>query len=263
MLTGLSGSAAWAVVNRQGEALRDRFVGQATLARESDRFAERARTIATPEALLRDRRTLQFVLESYGLESEIGKTAILRKLMTENPDAQGSLANKMVDQRYRQFARDFSGWDRQNPLTKTGALSTITERWQTARFEKGMGENSPGMREALYFRRNAAGAEKVTQLMADPALAFVVRVATGLPRQFAGLSFEQQRDVLERRVDMTTFSDPKRLDAFIRRFLVRYDIENGGATGGPQNPLAGLFAGGGGGTQGLFGLLGSRLNQRA
>lgn len=262
MLTGLNGSAAWAVVNRQGEALRERFVGQSTLTRETERFREKAAAIATPEALLRDRRTLQFVLESYGLESEIGKTAILRKLMTENPDEQGSLAGRMVDQRYRQFARDFSGWDRQNPFTKPAALANITERWQTARFEKGMGEGSPGMREALYFRRNAAGAEQVTQLMSDPALAFVVRVATGLPRQFVGLSFEQQKTMLEQRVDMTTFSDPKRMDAFIRRFLVRYDLENGGSTG-PASPLAGLFAPGAGGTSGLFGLLGSRLNQRA
>jgi hypothetical protein len=260
MLVGLAAPVAWAVVQRQGDALQARFAAQPTLSREADRLRERAAAIADPEALLRDRRSLQVVLESYGLESEIGKTAILRKLMTQNPDADGSLANQMADQRYRQFARDFSNWSPTPPLQRAGAIDTILERWQTARFEKQLGTDAPGLREALYFQRNAPQATTVLQLMSDPALSLVLRVGLGLPQQFSRLDFAQQRATLERRVDLEPFSDPKRLDQFLRKFLVRYEAEFGGAQ--TSNPLAGLLSGGGG-TQGLFGLLGSRLNLSA
>jgi hypothetical protein len=259
MLVGLSAPTAWAVVQRQGDQLQARFATQKTMAREADRLRERAAQIADPEALLKDRRTLQLVLESYGLESEINKTAILRKLMTQDPDADGALAGQMTDQRYRQFARDFSNWSPTPPLQRTGAIDTILERWQTARFEKQLGEDAPGLREALYFQRNAPGAETVLQLMSDPALSLVLRVGLGLPAQFASLEFDQQRATLEKRVDMETFSDPKRLDQFLRRFLVRYEQEFGGAAN--SNPLASLLSNDGG-TGGLFNLLGSTLNLR-
>jgi hypothetical protein len=259
MLVGLSAPTAWAVVQRQGDQLEARFVAQKTMAREADRLRERSLQIADPDSLLKDRRSLQVVLESYGLEGEINKTAILRKLMTQNPDADGALAGQMTDQRYRQFARDFSNWSPTPPLQRAGAVDTVIDRWQTARFEKQLGQDAPGLREALYFQRNAAGADTLLQLMSDPALALVLRVGLGLPSQFSGLEFDQQRATLEARVDMDTFSDPKRLDAFLRRFLIRYEQEFGGAAN--SNPLASLLSNGGG-TGGLFSLLGSTLNLR-
>lgn len=259
MLAGVGAPAAWSVLQRQGDALAARFAAQPGLAREADRFREATGTIHTPEALLKDRRSLQFVLESYGLESEIGKTAILRKLMTEDPDAEGSLANRMTDQRYRQFARDFSGWQTRIPFAKPGAIDTIVERWQTARYERQLGEDAPGLREALYFRRNAAGATSVLQLMSDPALSLVLRVGLGLPKQFAMLEFDQQKAVLSSRTDLSTFNDPKRLDAFLRRFLIRYEQDYGGAA--QADPLAGLLAPATG-AEGLYALLGRSLNLR-
>lgn len=262
MLSGLGASQAFSVVLRQGEALEARFAAQKTLSREEERLRARAPELATPEMLLRDRRSLQFVLEAYGLEGEIGKTAILRKLMTQDPDAKGSLAGTMVDPRYRQFARDMSGWDGASgpPLGRAGALDALVAKWRTARFEVKMGEDAPGLREALYFRRIAPGKASLVELMGDPALVYVLRMATGLPKQFGGLEFGQQKAILEKRVDMAAFADPKRLDQFVRRFLSQYEIENGAAES-DRSGLVGLLSGSGG-TAGLYSLLGSALNLR-
>jgi hypothetical protein len=105
---GLSAPSAWAVLQRQGSAAEERYSQRKDVAREVARFREAVPKLSDPEALLKNRRALEFVLESYGLEGEIFKKAILRKLMTEDPDARGSLAGQMTDARYRQFARDFS-----------------------------------------------------------------------------------------------------------------------------------------------------------
>lgn len=260
-LPGLSAATAWSVLTRQGDAAETRYASRADVARATDRFREKAPTIASPEALLKDRRTLEFVLTSYGLESEIGKTAILRKLMTQNPDADGSLANQMTDQRYRQFARDFSNWSPTPPFQRLGGIDTVIERWTTATYENAAGRDNPGLREALYFARNAGGATTVLQLMSDKALAYVVRVGLGLPQRFQSLDFDQQRTILEDKIDLAVFQDAKQLDRFIKRFLVRYELENGSAAA--SSPTVSLFQNSGGGTGGLFGVLGSRLNLRA
>ena len=138
-------------------------------------------------------------------------------------------------------------------------FAALIGRWQVARYEKQLGEDAPGLREALYFRRVAPGASSVLQLMSDPALALVARVGLGLPSQFSGLEFAQQRAILEARVDLKTFSDPRRMDAFLRRFLIRYEQEYGGAQA--ASPLAPLLSSDGG-TTGLYALLGTSLNLR-
>lgn len=79
---------------------------------------------------------------------------------------------------------------RRAPLADPLLRARIRDGAMTNRFEKAMGESSPGLREALYFRRMAGEVTSVAQLMSDRALLEVTRGALGLPQSFAMLSFE-------------------------------------------------------------------------
>jgi hypothetical protein len=48
------------------------------------------------------------VLEAFQLESEINKTAMIRKVLTEDPAEESSLANRMADPRWRELASAFA-----------------------------------------------------------------------------------------------------------------------------------------------------------
>ncbi|WP_237212985.1 DUF1217 domain-containing protein [Falsiroseomonas oryziterrae] len=218
MLAGLGASAALAVVERQGAALRERFAGRRDVAADMDRFRERAPQLADVDALLRDRRALTVVLEAFQLESEIDKRALLRRVMTEDPSASGSLAQRLSDPRWRQMAQAFSGRSGP-PLADPALIERLVARAVTNRFEKTMGDANPGLREALYFRRVAPELRSVPQLMADRALTEVARGALGLPREFALLSFEQQRDTLTRRLDIGQLQDPRFAARLVQRYL--------------------------------------------
>ncbi len=105
----------------------------------------------------------------------------------------------MVDRRYRELNAAFGG--RSGPPLRDAALvERIVREALANRFEKAAGEGNPGLREALYFRRMAAGITDVNRLMADRALTAVVRGALGLPKEFGLLAFEQQKRILEQRV---------------------------------------------------------------
>ena len=427
MLPVLGAQTAFLVVQRQGEALQDRFEARKDNQAAMARFREIAANTTDVESLLRDRRALQTVLEAFQLEGEIDKRGIIRKVLTEPPGEQTSLANRMVDQRWRQLAQAFatsqplaisaaevelittatlSGFamNRMAGLTaeQVGALTTtqvaslastqvaaisvagiggletrdvaalsvtqvaaltvpqlaalgtaqiraletqdiaalatsqiraldstqlaalttqqiqamsteqlsVLNRFQSAglseaqraalspgqrgalgafaaeplreseraaaaprpfadaalverivegtminRFEKAMGEANPGLREALYFRRMIGSVTKIEGLMADRALVSVVRGALGLPESFAALDFEQQRDMLTRRVNLETFKDSREVDKMIGRYL---------ALAAPQasasSPVTALFGGSG---PSLNALIGSTLSLRA
>jgi hypothetical protein len=256
MLAGLGAQAALAVADRQGAALQARFEARRDIQAEVAAFRERAPRIADVDALLKDRRALTMVLEAFQIESEIDKRGILRKILTEDPTEQASLANRLTDRRWRQLAAAFAPRQGQAPLGDPALLDRIVKNALTNRYEKAMGEANPGLREALYFRRVAAQATTVPQVMADSALLAVTRGALGLPEQFGLLSFEQQRDLVTRRLDLSALQDPKE----VKRMAQRYLAQAQPAT--PSSPVLSLF-GGSSGTGGIASLATLRFSRSA
>ncbi|MBW8270436.1 DUF1217 domain-containing protein [Caldovatus aquaticus] len=229
MLGGLGAVAAWAAVQRQGEELQARFAARRDVAQDMARFRERAARIGSVDELLRDRRTLQVVLEAFQLESEIGKGAVLRRLLTDDPGDERSFANRMVDRRYREINAAFGG-RAGRPLGDPALVERIVRLATANRFEKAMGEDNPGLREALYFQRRIGAIGSVTELMSDRALTAVARGGLGLPPQFALLSFERQKALLTQRLAPAEFKDPKAMARLAQRYLLHADTPGGGAS---------------------------------
>lgn len=271
MLAGLGSLTAFSVLKRDGEKLRERFDSSKTVEREMERFKERMEKIKTPEQLLKDRKALETVLTSFQLDTEIGKTGILRKLMTEDPKADGSLAQRLADPRYRRFAEAMTNFPagsttakpdvaaewKVQPSKNKELMASIESNYKLIKFERDTGQGNTGLQEALYFRRNIQQVTSIPQLMSDRALAYVARVGLGLSEKFALLDYEKQRDIFKDRLDLDKLKDPKELDKFIQRFLVNAGGANGG--GSTQANAALSIMGGGGGMESI---IGSRVSLR-
>lgn len=248
MLNGIGSSAALAIYQRQGDALQARFAARGDHQAEATRFRARATELGSIEALMRDRRSLSMVLESFQLEGEIDKSAIIRKLLTEDPTNERSFANRMVDPRFRALNAAFGGRDGA-PLDNPTLVENIIKGAMVNRFEKAAGEGNPGLREALYFRRTVSAVTSVPGLMSDRALTAVVRGALGLPEQFGLLGYERQRDVLAKRLDVANFQDPREVDRLVQRYAARMNE----AQSGSSDPRLALLSGGGGDITGRIG----------
>ena len=431
MLPGLGSLTALVVAQREGAGLQARFEARKDNQAAMARFREAASKHQDVESLLKDRRTLQVVLEAFQLEGEIDKRGILRKILTEDPAAEGSLANRLTDRRWRELAGAFAtrqtstltavevmvlgttgvqglslahmagltaeqvsaltsaqvaslstaqlrsigsseiaaldaidvralsssqvaalrpsqlaalgtrqvaaidaadmkalgvaqiralgqtqiqalrtdqlaalGADQlaamsfdqvralsagqraalgdrgraalgtagrpttaeeaeaarleQRPLfAETGLLDRLVAGAMTNRYEKAMGEGNAGLREALYFIRNAAKATNVTELMTDKALTAVMRGALGLPESFGLLDFDQQKALLTRRVDFAALQDPKAVVKLAQRYLVLAAPQ-----GETSNAVTSLFSSSGG-AAGIATLAGRLISFRA
>jgi hypothetical protein len=428
MLAGLGALTALAVAQRDGASLQGRFTERRDNQVAMQRFRDAASRHGDVESLMKDRSTLQVVLEAFQLESEIDKRGILRRILTEDPAAEGSLASRLTDRRWRELARAFAtressalttaevaalsttalrgislsriggltteqlraltttqvqalgtaqlraiggseiaaleaadiraltqdqvaalrpsqvaaltatqmrameatdikalgasqmralGETQLRALTTTqlGALGTVQlsalTRFQvsalsreqraalstgqeaalgtgfepnaaeaaadaqadrrspfedpalldrlvadamTNRYEKAMGEGNAGLREALYFIRNAGKVSSITDLMTDKALTAVVRGSLGLPESFGVLEFDQQKTILTRRVNLEDLKDPRAAAKLAMRYLAL-----AAPAQAATNPVLALFGAG----ASLGGLVGSSLSLRA
>jgi hypothetical protein len=417
MLPGLGALAAFAVASRDGARLEARFAARGDNKVAMERFREAATKHRDVESLLKDRRTLQVVLEAFQLEGEIDKRGILRKILTEDPTAEGALANRLTDRRWRELASAFAtrqavglttaqmaamtttqlatltpkqvagltsdqaralssgqvaalttvqlralgaaavaaldlpdvralgstqvaalrpgqiaalspmqvavidpGEMRQWGAAQVRALSStqvatlgtsqvaalgtaqlaamsfeqsrgLTDRQRAAlgtaqiasigraslqaeaaveaaaaaeasaaspfaadpalldrivagaitnRYEKAMGDGNEGLREALYFVRNAPKVTSVVALMEDRAMTAVVRGALGLPDSFGLLSYDQQKTMLTARLDVTKLQDTREVSKMAQRYLALAATPSGGGSAS----VAALFSGG-------------------
>ena len=205
-------------------------------------FQNVAATIKTPQALLKDYQSLTVVLGSLGMSSMIGETAVLQKLMTQDPTSSTSLAKTSNNATWQAFAKLMSGWTAQStPLTSVTARSTIVGNFVTSSYEASQNNQYPGMGNALYFTRAASSVTSIDALMSDSTLLKVAETNLGLdPDQFGALDFDQQKSILTKDVNLKNFSTPAGIQRQAEQYLALTG-ENEPAQATPSGVLS-LFA---------------------
>jgi hypothetical protein len=143
-------------------------------------FTAHAASITTPQALLGNYKALSVVLGAFGLGGQISETAVLKQLLTQDPNSKTSLAYKTGNAKYIEFATALQHWSPPPFSTKAGIQSIITA-YKNNVFETYAGTQTPGLGQALYFQRSAASIKSLTQLQSDPELLAVAVTGVGLP----------------------------------------------------------------------------------
>ncbi len=87
------------------------------------------------------------------------------------------------------------------------------------------GDTSPGAKLALYYRRLAPGITSMYQILADKSLLSVVTTTLGLPSNFSKIDIDAQARIIGNKLKKSDLTDPKKLDAFVKRFTVLYDAD--------------------------------------
>ena len=236
------------LLDRAGDRQRAAFEKSPNIQRDIAYFRTRIREVESAAAFVADRRLLQVALGAFGLDSEISKRAIIRRVLDEAPDRPESFAARLNDPRWRAFARTFN-FSTQPPRLPAAAFDQrITARYVELSFERALGEAQPVLRLALNFRREIAtiaagvGVERSGwfQVLAQPPLRRVIESAFGLPASLAQLDVDRQRRILETKSQAlfgvsspAAFRDPKNVETALRRFFAvesRQD-DNRGARG--------------------------------
>lgn len=244
-----SGYSGWMFLKRT--MARQQSVQQLLPAQQRDEayFRERIGKADTAEKLVGDKRLLRIALTAFGLEGDVDSKAFIQKVLEGGTLKEGSLANKLANKQYQKLAAAFGYGDFSVPRTKISTFpEEILSQYKTRSFEKDVGAQNNSYRLALNAEReisdlaSKSSSEKAKwySLLGNPPLREMIQTAFGLPKSFAAIDLEQQVTTLRTKTeaafgspDLAQFKDPTKLDALVRRFVLRSKMQDQGAATSP------------------------------
>lgn len=208
----------------------DRTAAEPQVAREVEYWRENIGKVKDIESFVNDRRLFAFAMKAYGLEDMTYAKAFMKKVLEGGVTDEKSMANKLTDGRYREFAKvfDFATYGELTTALSWAKVGTV-DRYVRQTVEESVGAQSEGARLALYFQRKAADLTSPLQILADAALLKVAQTALNLPASMSNMDIDKQVDLIASKLDMEDLQDASKLDAFMKRFAVLYDVGNSSA----------------------------------
>jgi hypothetical protein len=195
------------------------------VALETQYYLKKIGDVKSIEDLLKDTRLFRYAMKAFGLEDMAHAKGMMRKVLEEGVATEDTFANRLSDDRFKEFAKvfDFAG---KGALATVGeaARQGVVDRYVRQSLEISAGEDNEGVRLALYFQRAAPEIDSPYDLLADPAAWKVVRTIFGFPVEMAAADIEKQAAAVEARLDVADLKDPEKLDRLIKRFTTMWDV---------------------------------------
>lgn len=197
------------------------------VARETEYYNSKIGDIKSVDDFMADTRLYNYALKAHGLEDMSYAKAFIRKVLTEGIDDDDAFANQLSDTRYKELATSFNFKAFDTAATSFDRAQTeVVDKYMRQTLEEDAGNENTGVRLALYFDRTASTITTAMDILADDALAQVVRTALQLPAEVASSNIDKQAAYLERVLDIEDFQDPEKVGKFLERFTAMWEIEN-------------------------------------
>jgi len=125
-------------------------------------------SVTSVDGLLKNYKLLQVALGAFNLSGAINQTGLLKQLLTQDPTAKTSLAQKMLDPRYMGFAKAFwslstdGGVSTSNPINVDSVLAKYTNYKYQAWV--GQTQKDPSVRQALYAQNSIQDAVDISNV---------------------------------------------------------------------------------------------------
>ena len=232
----ISGYAGWTVLNRTMAAQTAAFNKSPEIKRDEDYFLAKIGSVKTADQLVNDPRLLKVALGAFGLDADISNKAFIKKVLADGTVSSSALANKLSDKRYQQFSAAF-GFGLSTPSTQLSDFGAkIVKAYKSREFETAVGNQDEDLRLALNAQREVADlAGKATSdttkwytILGNTPLTTVFQKALGLPSSTGSLNLDQQLTIYQSKLKSVfgsggvgQFTDSTKVDALIKRFLVR------------------------------------------
>jgi hypothetical protein len=197
--------------------------------------------VKSVDDLMNNSRLYTYALAAYGLDNTTESKTYIRSVLEGGVRNADSVANKDDNPAYAALASAFNfeqyGEDATTIVT---AQQPTVDKYLRQTLEENAGKENEGVRLALYFERKASGLTNFYEVLADKALASVVRTALSLPDEFAQTDVDKQVKYFESKLKIEDFKDTKKLDKFLQRYTSLYELRNPTST--VQSQVAGLFS---------------------
>jgi hypothetical protein len=195
--------------------------------REIEYYQVNIKNIKTIDDFLKNDRIFKFAMKAYGLEDMAYAKGLFKKLLQEGVANPLSMANKMTNPLYKEFAKAFDFQAKGAKATsEASATSEAVQKYIQISLEKKEGEQFHGVQLAMYFKRKASSVTSTMGLLADKALLKFVQITFNIPESASKADLDIQVRNLEKHLNIKDLQDPKKVDKLIQRFNAMWDVTN-------------------------------------
>jgi len=241
--TGLVG---WKFLERTFETQNSAFQKSSEITRDTDYFEAKIGEIETAEQLVSDRRLLRVALGAFGLGDDIDNKYFIKKILDDGTFTDDALANRLADDRYKEFSATFGFGDLAVPSTVLSNFGEkVVAKYRVQQFEIAVGEQDDAMRLALYTERElkdfVGGSDsndtKWFKIMGTPPMRSVFESALGFPPSFGQLDLDLQlstfKDAAQKQFgtsELADFAGAELQEKLIQKFFVKNQLTEFQAT---------------------------------
>jgi hypothetical protein len=160
----LSTYLGYTIVNRDIPAALDRVASQPAIKREIDYYNANIGKVKTVDDFMDDYRLYNYAVQAYGLDDVGYAKAFMRKVLESDLSDENSFANRMSDQRYKDFAAAFNFGNSGTPDVQSAAQEDELIGLYKQSFAD---EETAAKTEAAYWSTNIAKVKNVNGLISD------------------------------------------------------------------------------------------------
>ena len=236
------GLVGWNFLQATYDSQFEAFNRDPVLQRDTEYFAEKIGDVFTAQELVADRRLLGVALGAFGLEDDLNSQAFIQKILEDGTGDDAALANRLADDRYRQFSDAFGFGPGEIPRTLSETrMADIVDLFQEQSFEVAVGQQDENLRIALFGQRELdklaldpmSEDAKWFTIMALPPLRTMFERALGLPSNIALIDIDKQLETFKDRASVvfgdssvSQFTDPDSVEKLTNRYLARAQIDS-------------------------------------
>ena len=190
-------------INKNEVKLRENYFNRKDVQQSIETFKTKVSKMEDIEELIKDRKSLQFLLSSFDLDSEINNAGKIKAILKSDVDDQNSFANRLNDKRFAELAK-FVNLNKRGltNLTTASSQQTLIDKFLQNTFEKDVSGQNPDIAKAFHFLRNINEVSTTASLLGTLQLREIVTTALRLPQEIARQSIEKQISMVEAKFDV-------------------------------------------------------------
>ena len=168
------------LINRDIRGNLERISTSAQVAREREYYNDNIGKITTIDDFLKDYRLYSYAMKAHGLEDMIYAKAFMKKVLESDLSDTDSFANRLTDQRYRQFAASFQFSSDTAMVQTTRQIDTVIDSFKQSAAD----EAESVAVETAYYKAKIGSVTSVDQLLGDERLRNYVLKAFDLDTKY-------------------------------------------------------------------------------
>lgn len=229
--------ATWKALGKTYDNQFEAFRKTPSVSRAVEQFKGDVKDTFSLDEFINNPRTFNFAMRAFGLGEITYAKGLMKKVLNSDLSDRQSLANTLVDRRYREMAGEFrfQEFDAAK-LQWPDFIDSVVARYERVAFEESYQTVDPQVETALKFSRRVPQFSSWYEILAEKDLAEVVRTTLGFSDQFALVSIDKQVAKFSERMDIAEFKDPKKMDKFLQRYFILSAAKNSASQLGSTPP---------------------------